>query len=36
VPELAPRTFDATIEDISVALDKTTRTLPMHAIVVNT
>jgi len=35
VREFAPRTFDAVIEDIGAALDPTTRTLPMHAIVVN-
>jgi cobalt-zinc-cadmium efflux system membrane fusion protein len=35
VPELAPRTFDAVIENIGAALDPATRTLPMHAIVAN-
>jgi cobalt-zinc-cadmium efflux system membrane fusion protein len=35
VPELAPRTFDAVIEGISAALDPATRTLPVHAVVVN-
>ncbi len=35
VAELAPRSFDAVIEDISAALDPTTRTLPMHAVVRN-
>jgi cobalt-zinc-cadmium efflux system membrane fusion protein len=35
VADLAPRTFGAVIEDISAALDPTTRTLPMHAVVAN-
>jgi cobalt-zinc-cadmium efflux system membrane fusion protein len=35
VPELLPRTFDATIENVGGALDPATRTLPVHAVVRN-
>ena len=35
VPQFAAQTFDAVIEDIGAALDPTTRTLPMHAVVLN-
>jgi cobalt-zinc-cadmium efflux system membrane fusion protein len=36
VSELAPRTFDATVENIGAALDPATRTLPLHAVVQDT
>lgn len=35
VPELAPRRFEATIGNVGGALDPTTRTLPVHAVVIN-
>ena len=35
VPELAPRRFEAVIENVGGALDPTTRTLPVHAVVSN-
>ena len=35
VAELAPRVFDAVIENVGGALDATTRTLPVHAVVPN-
>jgi cobalt-zinc-cadmium efflux system membrane fusion protein len=35
VRELAPSIFDAVVEDIGAALDPATRTLPIHAVVVN-
>lgn len=35
VPDLAPRRFEATIGNVGGALDPTTRTLPVHAIVTN-
>ena len=35
VPELAPRQFEATIGNVGGALDPTTRTLPIHAVVTN-
>ena len=36
VPELAPHTFEATVENIGGALDPATRTLPLHAVVHDT
>jgi cobalt-zinc-cadmium efflux system membrane fusion protein len=36
VPELEPRTFEATVENIGGALDPATRTLPVHAVVDDT
>lgn len=36
VRELAPRVFEAVIENVGGALDATTRTLPVHAVVLNT
>ena len=35
VPELAPRRFQAAIENVAGALDPATRTLPVHAVVLN-
>lgn len=35
VPELLPQTFEALIENVGGALDPATRTLPVHAVVVN-
>jgi cobalt-zinc-cadmium efflux system membrane fusion protein len=35
VPELAPRRFEAVIENVGGALDPATRTLPVHAVVRN-
>ena len=35
VPELAPRTFEAVIENVAGALDEATRTLPVHAVIRN-
>ena len=35
VRELAPRVFEAVIENVGGALDATTRTLPVHAVVLN-
>lgn len=35
VPELAPRRFEAVIGNVGGALDATTRTLPVHAVVIN-
>jgi cobalt-zinc-cadmium efflux system membrane fusion protein len=35
VPELAPRQFEATLGNIGGALDPATRTLPVHAAVIN-
>jgi cobalt-zinc-cadmium efflux system membrane fusion protein len=36
IPELAPERFEATVENVGGALDPTTRTLPVHAVVPNT